>query len=311
MKTPLVTVVMCAYNSTPTIGAAVSSLLTQTYQNWELIVVDDGSTDGTAGIVSSCDDSRVRLLGQENAGPASARNYGIRESSGELIAFVDSDDILFEGYLAAALEVWLTSRGIVSCNAYKLLADGIHWGRTRHPGVFPPKSVQRLALMQSNYVAAMSMFPSSLIRQVGYLDESLWVAEDWEFWLRAVLSGYRVDRQPRPLALLRRSGRSLSTDRARMYRGENEVLTRIARRGDLTDIERLYLSRRLRLGPPGVYVDRAHDSIARGHLWQAARDYRIASTLAPFETSLTAKAAAMTVAPYLVGPVLRGRVRGV
>lgn len=88
---PLVSVIMAAYNSAEHIGEALESALAQDWQPFEVVVVDDGSTDGTAEIVHSFD---VRYVRQENAGPAAARNRAIRESRGALVANFDSDDIL-------------------------------------------------------------------------------------------------------------------------------------------------------------------------------------------------------------------------
>jgi teichuronic acid biosynthesis glycosyltransferase TuaG len=94
---PLVSVVIPAYNSARYIAESIRSVQEQIYSNWELVVVDDGSTDETAGIVRdfSRTDARVKYVFQENGGQASARNTGIRDSRGDLIAFLDSDDLWF------------------------------------------------------------------------------------------------------------------------------------------------------------------------------------------------------------------------
>jgi glycosyltransferase involved in cell wall biosynthesis len=89
---PLVSVIMAAYNAEEYIGAALESVLAQDWSPFEVVVVDDGSTDGTGDIVRSF--PRVRYVRQENAGPAAARNAAIRESRGDLVANFDSDDLL-------------------------------------------------------------------------------------------------------------------------------------------------------------------------------------------------------------------------
>ena len=90
-NSPEVSVIMPAFNRADTIGRAVASVVTQTFQDWELIVVDDGSTDGTASHVPGGDD-RIRVLRQDNQGITGARNTGLHASRGRLIAFLDSDD---------------------------------------------------------------------------------------------------------------------------------------------------------------------------------------------------------------------------
>jgi glycosyltransferase involved in cell wall biosynthesis len=87
-----VSVVIPLYNKAPYIQRALGSVLGQTFHDFDVIVVDDGSTDGSANIVRQCTDSRVRLISQKNAGPGAARNRGIREVKTELVAFLDADD---------------------------------------------------------------------------------------------------------------------------------------------------------------------------------------------------------------------------
>jgi glycosyltransferase involved in cell wall biosynthesis len=93
MSDPLVSIMMPAYNAAEYIGLAIESALAQTYKNWEMIIVNDGSTDETVQIVNSYQDSRIRLIQQENAGEAVARNTALKAMRGEWVAFLDSDDL--------------------------------------------------------------------------------------------------------------------------------------------------------------------------------------------------------------------------
>jgi len=97
---PRVAIIMTAYNHGAFIAEAIESVLAQTYENWELLLVDDGSTDGSAAIVESFSDRRLRLIKQENAGPGAARNRGLREARGEFVAFLDADDEWLPNYLS-------------------------------------------------------------------------------------------------------------------------------------------------------------------------------------------------------------------
>ncbi|EFH8539063.1 glycosyltransferase, partial [Escherichia coli] len=100
--TELVSIIMPAYNREDTIPAAISSVLAQTYPYFELIIVDDGSNDGTADVVKSFDDKRVRLIdGPGRSGVSEARNIGLRAAKGDLIAYLDSDNTWLPEYLAA------------------------------------------------------------------------------------------------------------------------------------------------------------------------------------------------------------------
>lgn len=92
-------VVIPAYNAEKFVMGAVNSVLNQTHQDFELVIVDDGSTDGTGAVIKQCADSRIRYIYQENAGVSAARNKGIIESRGEYVCFLDSDDEWKENHL--------------------------------------------------------------------------------------------------------------------------------------------------------------------------------------------------------------------
>ena len=90
----LVTIIMPAYNAAKYIAEAIESVLNQTYNSWELIIINDGSRDNTENIIKSFNDSRIILLSQKNTGVSSARNQGLQFANGEYITFLDADDIL-------------------------------------------------------------------------------------------------------------------------------------------------------------------------------------------------------------------------
>lgn len=101
---PLVSVILPTFNRAYILGEAIKSVLSQTYNNWELIIVDDGSTDKTADLVNTFKDKRIKYFKKKNAGPCAARNYGISKSRGKWITYLDSDDVL----LPACIETMVT-----------------------------------------------------------------------------------------------------------------------------------------------------------------------------------------------------------
>jgi len=101
-----VSIVVPLYNKAPYIGRAVSSILNQTFQNFELVIVDDGSTDEGVSIIKNFKDPRIKIIHQENSGVSIARNTGIRNSAGKLIAFLDADDEWTPGHLEALVRLW-------------------------------------------------------------------------------------------------------------------------------------------------------------------------------------------------------------
>ena len=180
-------VVVPTYDRERVLPRALDSALAQTYEDFEVLVVDDGSTDGTAGLVAeyAARDGRVRYLRQpQNAGVSAARNRGIREARGEFVAFLDSDDEWaptklerqVERFREAASEV-----GLVYCGVETVYEDGGGWTfRPKHRG-----DVHR-ALLQKNVVHTGSgvVIRRSVTERAGLFDEGIPAAEDYEYWIR-------------------------------------------------------------------------------------------------------------------------------
>ena len=122
-KAPVVSVIMPLYNKRPYVRRAIDSVRKQRFSDWELIIIDDGSTDGSASEIPK-DDGRIRFFQQENAGPAAARNRGIREARGEFVAFLDADDYYYPQKLQEELDLlyiqgkaeWMMSPGDTETN---------------------------------------------------------------------------------------------------------------------------------------------------------------------------------------------------
>jgi glycosyltransferase involved in cell wall biosynthesis len=181
---PKVSVIIPTYNRAPWIGHAVSSVLNQTYQDLEIIVVDDGSTDGTAGLLSNYGNNIRSLKHTRNRGVSAARNTGIRESAGPLIAFLDSDDRWLPEKLAVQVRFFQDNPDAVACQSEEIWMRN---GRRVNPGkrhlkpsgaIFEPSL--RLCLVSPSAV----MLRRSLLEEVGLFDEDLPACEDYDLWLR-------------------------------------------------------------------------------------------------------------------------------
>jgi GT2 family glycosyltransferase len=304
--TPRVSVVIPAHDAETTVGAAISSVLWQTDRDLEVVVVDDGSRDATNAIAASFPDP-VRVVTQANAGVSAARNRGLEEARGELIAFCDADDVLLPRHLEALLAVHDRPGGIATSNCYWLFPGGIHPSRTRYKGRFPAPERQRLAILEQNFVSTMSLFPKALAEELGPFDEELQVAEDWDFWLRAIYAGHPVALQPEPLALYRWGATGLSAEQARMDAHAEAVLRKAGERDDLRAEERRYLTKRLSGPGPAQLGRRGDEALRAGRYREAATSYRGAAALCPSEPALLWKARVMRLAPWLVGPLVRSR----
>jgi glycosyltransferase involved in cell wall biosynthesis len=220
-------IVIAAFNAERTIGAAVRSVLAQTTGEFEVIVVDDGSNDGTASVVGGIGDPRVSVLLQENAGPAAARNAGIAASSGEYVGFLDSDDLLLPDYLGsmAAAFARAPNAGFAYTDAYVFESGS---GRVRrdsamagmHPPAPPPgeRDAFLLELLKRNFVYVAATVPRRVLDAVGGFDESLVGVADYDLWLRIVVAGYPAAWAPGLHALYRSHSAQMSGDHLAMNR---------------------------------------------------------------------------------------------
>ncbi|MFK5690595.1 glycosyltransferase family 2 protein [Ornithinimicrobium sp. LYQ92] len=269
---PLVTVVMPAYNAETTIGASLSGVLTQTHPSVEVVVVDDGSTDRTGDICQAHGDA-VRYLRQENAGSSVARNAALEQARGDFIAFCDADDVLLPAYLEKALARYHDAGGgrrVVMCEALQLTSTGLAHGR-RLIGPHFPQDRQRLAILQKNFVPILSLFPRQLLDEVPGFAEDLLYCEDWEFWIRTVLSGWEVVFQPEPHALYRLTPDAKSADERR-HAAEDVIVRRVKDEhwDGLGRHEREFLTLRLGTEAPRLLDLRAGEDL-RARRWSQAR----------------------------------------
>lgn len=180
---PKVSVIIPTYNRADRLKTAIDSVLGQTYPFFELIVVDDGSTDGTPDLLATIRHP-IRVIRQENTGVSAARNRGIQTASGELIAFLDSDDYWLPDKLAAQVAFFNDHPQAVICQTEE---TWIRNGRRvnpklrhrKYPGMIFEKSLP-LCLISPSAV----MMRKSLLDEVGLFDESLPACEDYDLWLR-------------------------------------------------------------------------------------------------------------------------------
>ena len=214
---PLVSVVLPAYNCAPFIGATLDSVYRQTYRNWEVIVIDDGSTDETRAVLVP-HIGRIRYLYQQNRGTAAARNAGVREARGELIAFLDNDDIWLPEKLELQVHVMQESLecGLVFTDGKSFTADGIRresvisrrldqWidaNRTKDLRVVTGDILRNLLFCNEIVSASSVMVRRECLERLGGFDEAIQIADDHDLWLR-IAREYAVTLIPRCLYMWR------------------------------------------------------------------------------------------------------------
>ena len=267
---PTFSIVVAAYQAEATIGEAVSSALTQTCPALEVVVCDDGSTDGTAEALSAYGGA-ITVVRQENAGEAAAKNTAVRHARGDYVVVLDADDVFLPRRLEAL--AWLAARhpdlDILATDAV-VEADGTPVRRAYHPGWPFPSTDQRAAILDRNFVLGLSAVRRVRWLEEGGFDPGLAYAADWEFWQRMIVSGSRAGLVDAPLARYRLARGTLSSNRIPLVAARVEVLSRARRWTSLTPAERKVLTQALRRERRDLAARRADAALGRGG-WEARR----------------------------------------
>ena len=239
--TPLVSVIIPAYDVAEFIGEALDSVFAQTFTDYEVIVVNDGSPDmpqlerALAPYMS-----RIVYLKQENRGVSAARNTGIVAARGSLIAFLDGDDVWLPNYLEVQVKRILADPTIDVLYPNVLMFGGSSEAGEEFMTICPSNgevTFERLLLQECN-VSNCSIARKDTLVRAGMFDESLRSVEDFDLWLRVIKAGGRIAYHRDVLARYRRRSGSLTADPIWLSEHILEVLTRVKQRTDLTPSER-------------------------------------------------------------------------
>jgi len=193
-RSPAISVILPTFNRARAVHEAIASLAWQSFRRWELIVVDDGGEDDTAAAVAPwLRDPRVHFVRQAHAGQSAARNRGLREARADIVAFLDSDNLYFPGFLAAAAGAFRCDRTLTL--GYGVLATRDHLV-TETELLF--RAFDAAALRSANYIDLNTLVcRRAAIEQAGGFDEQLPALEDWDLLLRLTANA-----EPRPLPVL-------------------------------------------------------------------------------------------------------------
>jgi glycosyltransferase involved in cell wall biosynthesis len=183
---PKVSICVPTYNRKDYLRETIDSIFAQTYKDYEVIIVDDGSSDGTAEMIKSSG-LAVRYYWQENSGEATARNEMIKLAQGEFITFVDSDDLLMHDAVEKMVNLMEAEGGeVIVYGPYQRIdRDGNIYGRYKrkqYSGYITKYLFQNIFVYSCG-----SMFPKRVLEKAGGFDASLQVCSDYDFWLRLSL----------------------------------------------------------------------------------------------------------------------------
>ena len=182
-KDPLVSIIIPTYNRGWILKEAINSVLAQDFTDFELIVVDDGSTDKTQDILNTYNED-IRALRQNNQGVSAARNAGIASALGRFIAFLDSDDLWLPKKLSTQIDFFKSNRDALICQTDEIwIRNGVRVNPKKRHKKFSGDLFKRslsLCLISPSAV----MIKRSLFEEVGVFDETLPACEDYDLWLR-------------------------------------------------------------------------------------------------------------------------------
>ncbi len=184
---PKISVILSTYNDEKTIKESVESILTQTYKNFELIVINDASNDKTSQILKSVKDKKVKTISnKKKQGLTKCLNQGLKKAQGKFIARMDADDIALPQRLKAQLEYFEKNSKIVLCGTWAQLIN--KQGRKIKVKKLPisPAKIKRKVIKFNPFIHSTIMFKKSILKKIGLYNENYKFAQDYEFLLRVV-----------------------------------------------------------------------------------------------------------------------------
>jgi glycosyltransferase involved in cell wall biosynthesis len=253
---------MAAHNAAPYLPEALASVEAQTYTDWEIVAVDDGSSDETWAQLEGAG-SRVRVSRNAIArGPAAARNRALAQASGELVVFLDADDLLRPRYLESQITCLESARrrgrrvGLITCDA--LLLDDEGYAEHTYQDMMRDRDrpLTLELVLSRNPIYISSLVPTAVGEAVGWFDPELFGTEDFGLWVKILERGYEAIRNPEVLAVYRRRAGTVSSDIARQGLNNGKVYELALARGALTPRQR-------RIAKRGIRYNRAMEAVAR------------------------------------------------
>ena len=299
-SSPLVSVIIPVYQASADIPEALDSVFAQTFADFEVIVVNDGSPDTPdLKIAIAPYQSRLRYIDQPNRGAAAARNTALRAARGKYVAFLDADDVWARECLDRQVRFLEATPGCVLVYAdARISGESVLAGRRFMEDAPSSGEPDLAALIEQRCTVLMSTVVARLdaIVSAGMFDETIRRGQDFDLWLRLAAAGNRLGYQRMVLATRRVRSAGLSGDRANELTRAIHVLDRFGRRHALTGHERTLLRNRIRALHSRREVELGRRRLVEGN-YTAARQHISASRVATMRVH--AARIALRVAPRL------------
>jgi glycosyltransferase involved in cell wall biosynthesis len=227
MQKNLVSVIMPVYNREKYVTDAIMSIINQSYDCVEVVVVNDGSTDGSLEIIQELErlyPNKIIVLNQVNQGQVIARNNAIQKCNGEFVAFLDSDDIWEPQKLELQIPLFKANVGLVYCGIYQIDDNGNILGEEAcddriQGNIFPQ------LLVQNRMTGGTVVVRRDILNNVGVFDEEFKAAENWDLWLRVCFS-YEAAVVNLPLVRYRLHDSNMSKDFILMINAKEQIISK-------------------------------------------------------------------------------------
>lgn len=215
-----VSIITPTYNSEKYIANTIKSVQDQTYSNWEMIIVDDCSTDNTCEIVEKImqKDSRIKLFRQEqNAGAGKARNRSMQNATGRFIAFLDADDIWLPEKLEKQIRFMIENKYGFSCTSYEVISDA---GKKLNKNVYMLPKVDYVGFLTNNLLQTVGiMVDKNIVDEKCLVMPDIRRRQDAATWLQILKAGHDCYGISEVLAQYRRAEKSLSSNKIKAVKG--------------------------------------------------------------------------------------------
>ncbi len=242
MTEKLISVIIPAFNAERYIGQALESVVSQTYQNWEIIVTNDGGTDATGRMVSEfarqTTHNVILLEHEQSQGPSAARNTAMKAAKGEYIAFLDADDIWMPEHLSRLCAVLASGKADLAYSDCYVFCE-TSWGEMQ---LLPIDTSEvknpRQELFRRNFInTSAAAITRRLMEKVGTFDATMWAGEELDYWIRSAALGFEIASTAEQTYYYRKSVGSLSAASAKMAVCNGRMFEKHRRCGVLSEGE--------------------------------------------------------------------------
>ncbi len=284
---PKVSIIIPSYNSSEFLPEALESALNQDYSNFDIIIVDDGSTDQTAQIAKEYQkkDKRIKYIYQKNKGLGGARNTGIRNARSELIAHLDADDIYRSNYLSKTVDR-LSRAGqrtaAVAPNAFFLTERPLK--KTFYQAYQTPAKITLEDELERNKLPSSALIKKAIAQKIGLYKKTNYL-EDHEFWIRLLINGYRIETEKMPLRYYRLHKSNLSVQYRKFAFAHIKLYRKLLKSDLSTDLKKI-----ARKSLADAYTQLAAGYLFENRSDQAQKNFQEAFEIHPsFKTKLLVK----------------------